>query len=110
MKIHSDIITFSDIFDAVPDGCYLANFMHQGREVFIGREGSRSREAGYVVRLSGSSKFNMHYLLDKAATYDEWGFFLAALYAKDENAICGNYKNGADFDLQTQHAFPITIS
>lgn len=98
MKIHSDTLTLQDIRSAVPEGCYLAAFYHKGDEwTSIGQEGSRSRERGFVVRLSGSSKSTMQRLPDKAATWDEWGIFIAAIFAHDPDAICGWYSSLQDF-------------
>lgn len=101
MKIHSDTLTLSDIRNAVPNGCYLAAFDHKDDYTSIGEEGSRKRSRGYVVRLSGSSKYNMQRLPDKAATWDEWGIFIAALFAADPNAICGWYSSRDDFIEKT---------
>lgn len=102
MKIHSDTLTAADIRSFVPDGCYLAGFYHRG-DVWtsIAEEGSRSREFGFVVRLSGSSKSVMQRLPDKAATWDEWGIFIAAIFDADPDAICGWYKSREDFIAKT---------
>ena len=98
MKIHSDILTFTDIQAAVPEGCYLAVFDHPGfGRTRCGYEGSRTRERGFVVRLSGNSKSAMRNLSDKAATWDEWGIFIAAIFERDPNAVVGWYKTRDDF-------------
>lgn len=111
MKIHSDTLTTRDIHKAVPDGCYLAYFSTlDGRTVFIDTIGSRSHDRAYIVRLSGSGKTNMRGLPDKAATYEEWGYFIANLFTQDESAICGNYKSAADFDFKTESRFPMVAS
>lgn len=98
MKIHSDILIPQDILAAVPDGCYLAVFNQPGfGRTRIGREGSRKREKGFIVRLSGSSKHNMRNLPDKSATWDEWGVFIDALYSRDPNALIGFYGSREKF-------------
>jgi hypothetical protein len=46
-----------------------------------------------------------------AATWDQWGVFLAAIYAEDYDARCGGtakrpvYANAGDFDYQTGFRF-----
>jgi hypothetical protein len=98
MKIHSDTLRITDIQTCVPNGCYLAVFDHKsfGR-TSCGYEGSRSREHGYVVRLSGSGKYTMRNIPDKAATWDEWGNFIAAVFERDPEAIVGWYKSREKF-------------
>lgn len=112
MKIHSNILTEQDIRDCVPAGCYLAG--HYARDGVtwssINREGSRSRSQGFTVRLSGSSPYTMQSLPDKSATWDEWGDFIARLFSKDESAIIGGYKSANDFDLKTEHRFPLVAA
>jgi hypothetical protein len=99
MKIHSDIITSRDIRDAVPGTCFLAPFWHDGDHTVIAVEGSRSHGIGYLVRLSGSSPYAMQHTMhnDKAATWDEWGNFIMALFAIDPRAKCGQYDGLQDF-------------
>lgn len=103
MKIHSDTLTFQDILSAVPVGCYLADpgEKFQGY-TNVGIEGSRKREHGYVVRLSGSSKYTMQRLPDKSATWDEWGIFIMALFTHDSRAIIGVYDGLQDFIDKTK--------
>lgn len=51
-----------------------------------------------------------------AATYDEWGFFLAAMYREDHGAKCNpnfkhgmaTYQNSADFHHLTGHTYDPT--
>lgn len=98
MKIHSDTLTFADISACVPEGCYLAVFHHKGfGRTRCGYEGSRSRARGFVVRLSGSNPRPMRNLDDKAATWDEWGNFIAAIFKLDPAAIVGWYKTRENF-------------
>src|SRR5262245_18935571 len=60
-------------------------------------EGSRSHEIGFVVRLSGSSKYAMRSLPDKSASWDEWGIFIDRLFKLDPSAKIGHYKSQAHF-------------
>lgn len=96
MKIHSDIFTRGTFHDALPKKCTI---------VELETAGSRQRKSAFMVRISGSSKYNMDGLPHKAATYDEWGWFLKALFTIDPRAICGPYKGVADFHNRTSRAF-----
>jgi hypothetical protein len=42
-----------------------------------------------------------------AATYDDWGWFLAALFVFDPDARCGPYKNADDFARQTKGKYTL---
>ena len=99
MKLHSDILTEQDIRDCVPAGCYLAG--HYAKDgvtwASIHVEGSRSRARGFTVRLSGSHKSTMQSLPDKAATWDEWGIFIDALFQRDPDAKIGWYGSRDNF-------------
>lgn len=107
MKIHSNILTEQDIREAVPAGCYLAG--HYAKDgvtwASVHREGSRKRQNGFTVRLSGSSKSTMHSLPDKAATWDEWGIFIAELFRRDPDAVCGRYASYDDFISKTRDEY-----
>jgi hypothetical protein len=103
VKIHSDTLDYIDIRGAVPDGCYLAVFDRKGfGRTTCGEEGSRARARGFVVRLSGSSNYNMAKLDDKAATWDEWGIFINELFKLDPDALIGHYPTRDNFIEQTQ--------
>jgi hypothetical protein len=43
-----------------------------------------------------------------AATYDEWGWFLAEFFAADPEAKAGPYKSGTDFHAKTRYAYAET--
>jgi hypothetical protein len=40
-----------------------------------------------------------------AATWDEWGWFIAAVFAADPSARWANYESEADFNRQTENKF-----
>lgn len=40
-----------------------------------------------------------------AATWDEWGWFLAYLFGQDPNAVCGWYKGRTDFNVKTDFRY-----
>ena len=69
--------------------------------------GSRSHDRAYEIRLVGSSKYAPRNMPGcKAATYREWGRFLALVFKYDPSAKCGGYKNVEDFDAKTGGEFP----
>jgi hypothetical protein len=95
MKIHSDKIT--------PNAIYAA--AHEAGVEVLSCEaaGSRKREAAFMVYLSGSSRYVTQYdHYSKAATWDEWGIFLASLYRRDTEMVAGQYLDKAHFQLVTR--------
>lgn len=80
--------------------------------------GSRTRQHGWDVHLGTRRRdsrvdgklrpvaayYGVHGQL-KAATYDEWGHFLAELFGMDEDAIAGPYKGREDFHAKTAYAY-----
>lgn len=112
MNIHTNKLTAAAIRECVPEGCYLAGHYDRISGIdwaSIHQYGSRSHHIAYSVRLSGSSKSTMTNLPDKAATYDEWGFFLAEIFARDPQAKCGGYNGREDFIVQTDGKFVVGV-
>lgn len=68
---------------------------------------SRSRSAALELRLSGNSPYMSQGgdRDEKAATWDEWGVVLAAVFAADESATAGEYLNGEHFHWTTGNRF-----
>ncbi len=102
MKIHSDIIDQTGTFyAAAQDKSYAVSD--------ITKVGSKSRRNAFNVYLGGSARARSQhwdgYDYVKAATYDEWGFFIATLYEIDPNMIAGPYKGIDDFNTKTKHAY-----
>lgn len=117
--MHSDKLTASDIREALKSAKdlnevdALVDF-----EVLEGR-GSRTRKAGFEIRLawygekvkgdgrrwtnSGTSGADTGGFY--AATYDEWGWFIAELFKADPNMVFGHYKDLNTFDTMTRYAF-----
>lgn len=107
MRIHSDLITASDIYTATRDlpGVYAEVTTH----------GSRSRRSAFEVRLEGNGYARNtgnagadNY--ENAATWDEWGVVIARLFDIDPDAFCGTakypaYRNAEDFHAQTDNRF-----
>ncbi|QWY83886.1 hypothetical protein SEA_A3WALLY_389 [Microbacterium phage A3Wally] len=102
MRIHSDTLTASDIYQTVADlpGVYVEVMPH----------GSRARKQAFEVRVTGTSSRRTMDNQDQAATWDEWGVFFARLFNQDVHALAGsakhpNYNGSKDFHTQTGHRF-----
>jgi hypothetical protein len=81
-------------------------------------EPSRSHPFGYHIRLGsynpwlagGKRRHRLNFWPDDsayAASYDEWGYFIAELFELDPDAKFGYYKGRDDFDSQTNWKFCI---
>lgn len=102
MRIHSDILTPSDIYKAVANlpGVFVDSTKH----------GSRARNVAHEIRLTGTSSRRTMDGSDQAATWDEWGVFFAHIFAADPHALAGSqkypaYDGAADFHRQTGNRF-----
>jgi hypothetical protein len=69
------------------------------------KHGSRKRDYAYDVILSGNSPFNQNGGNAKAATWDQWGIFLAELYKRDPDMITNAYPDVDTFHYATAHRF-----
>ena len=105
MRLHSDILTLSDIYAAAREaGAYLDT---------AARHGSRTRAHGYEVHLRGDSKRRPNFYNGDgsyAATWDQWGVFFGALYRLDPELVCGSgkrptYADAADYHHKTADRF-----
>jgi len=82
-----------------------------------GPYGSRARigsfaSVAYEVTLRGHGKRHKRApntrddsMPGKAATYDDWGLYLADIYGRDEYAHAGPYKGRADFNRKTDNKY-----
>lgn len=117
MKFHTTL-TETEIQDcmgrAKSDGDMPADIVF---DVF-GPAGSRSHPRGFEIHLATSrndtradgrkragSPLAGGSGLRYAATYDEWGYFLAEFFAADPSAKAGPYKNRDHFHIKTRHAY-----
>ena len=79
--------------------------------IFCDQKGSRSREHAWNFRLDGeTSNRSLNFAPDgeswrKAATWDEWGIFLNALFQQDPLAITREYRGLRDFQAATGNRF-----
>lgn len=99
MRIHSDVIAYTQqIRDALPAGVH-AQVVNPHR--------SRSRRYAYEVKLTGTGSHASQWgnRDTPAATWDEWGMFLAKLYELDPNLMAANYRDAEHFRWTTGGRF-----
>jgi hypothetical protein len=107
MRIHSDKLREQDIYDALKsekESGRIADSVHF-RVMTV--HGSKSHELGFEVQLESHGQIKgdgrrrgnsgqygpMGYDDGYAATFDEYGFFLAALFRLDPEMVCGTVKH-----------------
>lgn len=102
MRIHTDVLTRDDIIDAAKYARVdLATFTDHG---------SKSRARAFNVKLEGESRRRPNGGASGAgsgyaATWDQWGVFLAVLFDKDPRMVTPYYSNKRDFNYQTLDRF-----
>jgi hypothetical protein len=109
MRIHTDTLTTRDIFDA----------SRIARVTFdrFTEHGSRSRKRAFDVTLTGESNRRpnngtSHQTKggdDFAATWDQWGVFLAVLFSRDPDMVTPYYADANEFHGQTAHRFDAEV-
>jgi hypothetical protein len=118
MRIHSNVLTHEHLYDAMnaaklgADGVFIIDSMvhgsrkrHHAIEVKLGANASRDRN-GKMRRPRNSGQYGSDRRDPaKAATYDEWGYWIAELYVIDPDAIVGPYDNAEDFHRQTDYRY-----
>jgi hypothetical protein len=101
MRIHTDNITWAEIREA--------GVLARVDFTKIKEHGSKQRDHAFHVVLAGASHHRQNMGgSGYAATWDQWGVFLGALFAIDPEMTCvggGHYKNEADFDYKTGARF-----
>lgn len=119
MRIHSNTLTVANFGKALQasglraDGVYIDG---------ITCHGSRKRAGAFEIVVRATDGTDRHGKRrtwpnggshgaatgrGKAATYDEWGYLIAALYAIDPDAICGPYSGAENFHAVTSDRYEI---
>lgn len=103
MRIHSEKITASDIFAATKangmTGVYAEVMHHRSRTHTRAFEVALTGNSGRRVNTGTSGAHEENH----AATWDEWGIFLAHLFAVDPQARVGGAKYPTYVDAQEFH-------
>ena len=100
MKVHSDILTEKHFHNATQAAGMSNVYVSQ-----LAVKGSRSRKRRIDLKLAGNSNHNQNRGTVKAATWDEWGMFINALFEIDPNAIIGQYDGMEMFQEVTDNRF-----
>ena len=106
MKIYSETLTEADLRKAPPAGTSLTKVeavsaprpRTHAWKVQLGRAGSRRPFNSGTFGADGEG----------AASWDDWGWFLSALYQRDPQMIAGGtglYKDAGDFHAKTHDTF-----
>jgi hypothetical protein len=104
MRLHTDLLTASDLYRALPSCVELDEI----------QRGSRSRDHAFEVALIGRGTRHTRRRntgqrgadgYSYAATWSDWGRWLAALFTIDPHAIAGHYNGAADFHAKTYWLF-----
>jgi hypothetical protein len=119
MKLHSNVIRASDVFSALKSEKEAGRIAPHVTFKKLVEVGSRTHQFASEVQLEAAVRDNgrragnsgsygaMNSEYDGyAATYDEWGWLINALYEIDPDALWGSakcpaYKNREDFDKKT---------
>lgn len=101
MRIHSDTLTNADVYDA-------ARTARVSFDRWEGK-GSRKRDHAFDVTLFGESRRRpnnrQQHTDDYAATWDQWGVFLAVLFDRDPNMVTPYYADADEFHARTGDRF-----
>ncbi len=104
MRIHSNILNERDLHKALD----AADQALDVNLIVIGTRGSRSHRQAFEVALRGTGARHkrapqtvLYSSDERAATFDDWGYFLAEVFQADPDATCGPYKGITDFHNQT---------
>jgi hypothetical protein len=103
MKIHSDKITISDMYDAARKAGVTIDE--------ISTHGSQTRKRAFKFYVLGSSSHRPNQRNygpdDYAATWDEWGILLGHQFSVDPSAHTGRYgyRSAEDFHDKTVYRF-----
>jgi hypothetical protein len=112
MRIHTDTLLHTDIIAATHYVKRVTGSAVTTMGGFPEVRGSRSHAGAYEVYLMSDGKLSRRRTMrDRdcyAATYEQWGWFLAYLYAIDQHAKAGPYNGSDAFDSQTRYAFELS--
>lgn len=107
MRIHTDEVTNLDLDRAA----FHAGVTFAKKTV----HGSRTHKRAFEIVLRGNSRRRPNggdYGADDgyAATFDQWGIFLAHLYVEDSTLRCWAYEDDGDFSRKTDGRFDLSFN
>lgn len=99
MRIHTDSIQYTrEIRDILPAGVTAQ---------VLNSHGSRKRLRAFELQLSGTSRRSNQSNTARAATWDEWGVVLAALFELDPAMVTEYYESAEYFHWATAGRFKL---
>lgn len=117
MRLHTDNLSPRALVAAAHDAELDEVFVH-----VLSEHGSRTHRRAYEVRLSAfpgrdrngkarrpmTNNASFYGAFDKAATYDEWGFWMAQVFDRDPGArFAGAYDGAEDFHQKTRYHYSL---
>jgi len=116
MRIFSDTITYQDLHSAMADAQVEATSVCLDTSQLVEKNGRRRAHAFYGVSLEGygarhtrnrnSGRYGGTSHSGYAATWMDWGWFMAVLFRYDPAAVIGHYDGREGFLHQTQRMIP----
>ena len=97
MRIHTSALSTEDLHNAAR--LARVNF------TTLNYHGSRKRNRAFEVKLTGDSPYRQNGGDYPAATWDQWGIFLNALFRSDPDMTCSGYKDAEAFHYATCNRF-----
>lgn len=103
MRIHTNVNQHEDIYAAARQAGVTL--------VRCSEHGSRSHARAFDVLLSGDSPYRLNtggygsHHDEQAASWDQWGIFLGALFDNDPKMKCWAYADASDFHVKTNWRF-----
>jgi predicted aminopeptidase len=112
MKIHTDTLRIADLQAALRETGLAGRGVYLDDERAPAERGSRKRARRIDFYLVATDGYGRRWAnsgisgagTDKAATYDEWGVFLAELFERDPEASANYYASRRDFEAQTERS------
>lgn len=118
MRIHTNKLTLSGLRECLAHAKASGKVTQDIEFVVESSHGSRSHARAFDIQLGTydqhSGPTNSRHFKNTgthgashiwAATYDEWGHFLALVFLCDRDAKAGQYEGHADFHKQTNDAY-----
>src|SRR4051794_23686558 len=108
MHVHTDHLIEGDLLDALRTTGLAARGVYLDADRGVSSHHSRSRHHRLTFYLVATDGYGRRWAnsgtrgagTDKAATWHEWGAFLAELFHRDPDAIMSYYDSARDFEVK----------
>lgn len=116
MRLHTNKIEWKDLYNALHAAQATGKVASHISFVTNSEHGSRSHKRAFEIQLGTDTKLPGDKRRFKnsgtrgasnvyAATYDEWGWFIKELFARDNELTFGHYKSLEEFTRMTDGKF-----